>query len=198
MKAKRENQTNMIYYISDLHIGDDKTCKKCKRDFIDNEQMKEVISTNWNIKVKDNDHVYILGDIAENFDNETILFFKNLKGRKHLIVGNHDEPILEEIRNANLFESIKFIDLISDEGRNVCICHYPLMDWTEFNRGGYLVYGHIHNKTEENGEAYKQIKEYYKNKLAYNCGVDVVEFQPVTLDEMIKLKEENKNEAFIN
>ena len=72
------------------------------------------------------------------------------------------------------------------------------MDWMEFNRKGILVYGHIHNKTAENGYAYKMIKEFYKDLPAYNCGVDVCEFEPRTLDELISLKEENRNEPYIN
>ena len=54
--------------------------------------------------------------------------------------------MIEDIKKSNVFESIKFIDLIMDGDQKVCICHYPLMDWMEFNREGILVYGHIHNK----------------------------------------------------
>jgi hypothetical protein len=72
------------------------------------------------------------------------------------------------------------------------------MDWMEFNRGGILVYGHIHNKTFKNGYAYKMIKDYYANLPAYNCGVDVCEFEPRTLDDLIHLKEVNKDEPYIN
>ena len=72
------------------------------------------------------------------------------------------------------------------------------MDWMEFNRKGILVYGHIHNKTAANGPAYGKIKDFYKDLPAYNCGVDVCGFEPRTLDELIHLKEVNKNEPYIN
>ncbi|MCI5670839.1 MAG: hypothetical protein MR335_07710, partial [Bacilli bacterium] len=78
------------------------------------------------------------------------------------------------------------------------LCHYPLMDWMEFNREGYFVYGHVHNKTVKNGAAYQQIKEYYKDKPAFNCGVDVNNFTPVSLEEMMKNKEECKNDPYIH
>lgn len=188
----------MIYYISDTHFGDQKVFDKCSRPFRDLEEMKEEIVRRWNAKVNDDDLVYVLGDIADNKYIEAIEIFRNLKGRKHLIIGNHDHDMLEEIKASNVFESTQFISMIEDKGRKVCLCHYPLMDWLEFSRDGYHVYGHIHNKTEKNSIAYVQIKEYFKNKLAYNCGVDVTGFQPVTLDEMIRLKEENKDEPYIN
>ena len=189
----------MIYYISDLHLGDSKVFKKCSRPFKDLNEMKDAIASNWNAIVKEEDTVWLLGDLTgdEAFDSVSVL--KTMKGRKNLIIGNHDYGHLEESRNSGLFETINFITLIDDNKRKVCLCHYPIMDWMEFNRNGMLVYGHIHNKTETlNGRAYRQIKEYYADKSAYNCGVDVTGFRPVTLDQMIELKEKNRNEPFIN
>lgn len=188
----------MIYYISDTHFRDQAIFDKCKRPFNSLAEMEETIINNWNKKVNDEDTVFVLGDLVKDNDLSAIQIFKKLKGHKHLIVGNHDHQMLESIKNSGLFESVKFIDLIYDNERKVCICHYPLMDWMEFNRKGFLVYGHIHNKTAEHGNAYKMIKEFYANLPAYNCGVDVCKFEPRTLDELIQLKEVNKNEPYIN
>ena len=188
----------MIYYISDLHLRDQAIFDKCKRPFKSLNEMESTIINNWNNKVNNDDIVYVLGDLVKDDDVAALQIFKRLKGHKNLIVGNHDHQILESIRRSDLFETVKFIDLILDKQRKVCICHYPLMDWMEFNRNGFLVYGHIHNKTEKNGPAYKLIKEFYKDLPAYNCGVDVCGFEPKTLDELISLKEANKDEAYIN
>lgn len=187
----------MIYYISDIHFDDQKIFDKCSRPFSGLEEYRNEIIKRWNAKVNENDIVYVLGDIAEDSSVESISIFKKLNGKKHFIIGNHDLKLLDEIRNANIFESIEFMDLIDDEGRKVCVCHYPVMDWMEFNRNGILVYGHVHNKTVKNGKAYQEIKQYYLDKPAYNCGVDVTNYEPVTLDEMIKLKEENKDGPYI-
>ena len=106
--------------------------------------------------------------------------------------------MLDRIKESNAFESIEFMKLIDDSGKKVCLCHYPIMDWMEFNRGGYHAYGHVHNKTEKNDIAYVQIKQYFKDKPAFNAGVDVTNYEPVTLQEMMSLKEENKDEPYIN
>ena len=188
----------MIYYISDTHFRDQSIFDKCDRPFKSLKEMEDAIIQNWNKKISDVDVVYVLGDLVKDDDASAIQIFNGLKGHKHLIVGNHDHQVLEDIKESNIFETIKFIDLILDKDRKVCICHYPLMDWMEFNRKGILVYGHIHNKTAKNGEAYKLMKEFYKNLPAYNCGVDVCGFEPRTLDELIHLKEVNKDEAYIN
>lgn len=188
----------MIYYISDTHFRDQAIFDKCKRPFNSLGEMEEAIIERWNNKVKDDDIIYVLGDIAKDDNIQSIQIFKQLKGHKHLIVGNHDHLILDDIRKSNIFESVKFIDLIMDNNRKVCICHYPLMDWMEFNREGILIYGHIHNKTLKNGYAYKMMKDYYASLPAYNCGVDVCNFEPRTLNELIHLKEVNKDEPYIN
>lgn len=188
----------MIYYISDTHLGDMRVFNKCSRPFTDLNEMEKAIVNNWNKKVGKEDTVYVLGDLAEDSYAHAIDVYAGLNGHKRLLVGNHDLKMLDKIEESNVFESIDFMTLIEDGGRKVCLCHYPVMDWMEFSRGGYHVYGHIHNKTGKNDPAYPQIKEYFKDKPAYNCGVDVTGFQPVTLDEMIVLKESNKNEPYIN
>lgn len=197
LKKRIERKINMIYYIADTHFRDQIIFDKCKRPFKSLDDMESTMINRWNNKIKDDDIVYVLGDIV-NDDISSIEIFNKLKGHKHLIVGNHDHSIIEDIKKSNVFESIKFIDLIIDNNRKVCVCHYPLMDWMDFNKEGILVYGHIHNKTEKNGYVYKLMKDYYKNLPAYNCGVDVCDFEPKTLDELIYIKEENKNEPYIN
>ena len=119
----------MIYYISDTHFRDQAIFDKCKRPFKSLDEMETIVISKWNNKVNDEDIVYVLGDIVKDNDVSAIKIFEKLKGHKHFIVGNHDHLILEEIRKSNIFESVKFIDLIMDKDRKVCICLYPLMDW---------------------------------------------------------------------
>lgn len=187
----------MIYYIADTHLRDQRIFDKCARPFNSLEEMEETLVQNWNKKVKDDDTVYVLGDIGKDDDKDVVNIFKLLKGEKHLIIGNHDHEVLDDIKSSNVFRTVSFIEVIMDKDRKVCICHYPIMDWMEFNRQGMFVFGHVHNKTQKNGDAYREIKEYYMNKPAYNCGVDITGFQPMTLDELKELKEANKNEPYI-
>lgn len=184
----------MKYYISDLHFGDERVFKKACRDqlFKDASEVDKTIIERWNAVVTELDEVYLVGDIAADDFIRGIEFLKVLKGIKYLIVGNHDYELLDKYKESNLFKDIRENMLIDDNERKIHLSHYPLMDWMEFNRGGYLIYGHIHNKR------LPQIKEYYKDKLAYNVGSDVLDFTPKTLDELIELKEKNKNEPYIN
>lgn len=188
----------MIFYIADIHFGDKSIFEKCSRPFNNLDEYEQEIRRRWNKKVNYDDDVYVLGDIAHESFISVADVFKKLKGHKHLLIGNHDENILLMIKQTNVFETINTIKLIEDKHRKVCVCHYPLLDWIEFNRGSFHVYGHIHNKTIAQGQAYAQIKEYYRDKPAFNAGVDVIGFVPVTLDEMIELKEKHINDTYIN
>ena len=177
----------MIYYIADIHFKDQVIFEKCKRPFKSLDEMEEAIISNWNNRVTDDDVVYILGDLGIN--EEAIEVYRKLKGQKHLIVGNHDIPLMEYIAKSNIFLSFKAMDFITDGDKKVFLCHYPLMDWWNYNYGSYLVYGHIHNKDIANGLEYEKIKEYYEDKFAFNCGVDVIGFTPRTLEELVEIKE---------
>lgn len=87
----------MIYYISDIHFQDQRIFDKCSRPFKDLFEYEFEIIRCWNKKVKENDTVYVIGDIAEDSYVEVINIFKKLNDHKHLIVGNHDFKILDSI-----------------------------------------------------------------------------------------------------
>ena len=87
----------MIYYISDTHFRDQAIFDKCKRPFNSLDEMESTVISKWNNKVNDEDVVYVLGDIVKDDDVSAIQIFTKLKGHKHLIVGNHDHLILEEM-----------------------------------------------------------------------------------------------------
>jgi len=182
------------YYISDLHFGDRRIFEKCLRGrfFKDLDDYTDKIIIGWNRLILPCDEVYILGDIAGDYYIPAIEILKRLHGMKYLAVGNHDLPMLEEYKKSKLFISVEDNLFIEDNGRKIHCSHYPLMDWRDCDYGSYLIYGHIHNKN------LPQVKEYYNGKSAFNAGCDVLGYIPRTLDEMIALKEKNKNEPFVN
>lgn len=182
------------FYISDLHFGDQRVFEKCGRGycFKDLNDYADKIVKNWNDIVMSEDEVFILGDITGGYYAPALEFIKTLNGQKYLVVGNHDLSMLAEYKKAEPFISVQDNLFIEDGDRKVHLSHYPLMDWVDCNRDGYLIYGHIHNKN------LPQIKEYYRDKNAYNASCDVLGYMPKTLNEMIELKERNKHETFIN
>ena len=54
---------NMTYFTSDQHFGHYNIIRLCGRPFKTQEEMDEILLSKWNAKVKDNDTVFILGDL---------------------------------------------------------------------------------------------------------------------------------------
>lgn len=138
----------MIYYTSDLHFGHKNIIKYENRPFMNIEEMEYVLIHNWNDKVKSNeDHIYVLGDFAFKGSNLSVDKINNiveeLKGRKHLIIGNHDQFINSIHFKERLWEEVvpykEIIDksdkIIMDnkrniiENRNIILFHYPIENW---------------------------------------------------------------------
>lgn len=169
----------MIYYIADTHFGDERVMRLAQRPFISVSQMNEFLCAKWNEKVGGDDSVYIVGDFA--FDDAAAQkIFPLLNGRKHLILGNHDKLSSESL---NMFESVNQIVTVFDEGRSVCLCHYPLLSYENSVYGGYHIFEHIHNNQSD--LAFNIVKNIPR---IYNCGVDVNDFEPKTLNDLVRSK----------
>ena len=169
----------MLYYISDPHFGHANVIWLCDRPFDDVEEMDRVIMENWNSRVSDEDEVYLLGDLAFRNTRPVEEYLSSLKGRKHLIIGNHDRSWMPGFDTSKYFESVDNLLYIVDQGRQVVLCHYPMMTWPHV-RESYMVFGHIHNNPD--AQYWPLIK---MSELMLNAGVEVNGYMPVTLDELI-------------
>ncbi len=174
----------MKYYIADTHFGDTRIINLCGRPYKDLEEMTLSIIMNWNSTVDPKDEVYMLGDVAYRYKGNLRLLLDSLNGKKHLLIGNHDSGWMKNPANRRAFRSIDIMSKIQDGGRRVVLCHYPLMAFDGSTNGGYHVFGHIHNNTNE--PLYNAINSM---KNAFNAGVDVNGFAPVTLDQLIESKQ---------
>lgn len=142
----------MNYYISDMHLFHSKIIEYDKRPFANLVDMHNSIYHNWNKKIKNEDMVYILGDLSMSSDIEkSISYVESLKGKKFLIKGNHDT--VKDYKYARLFEEICDYKEISDsvKGRTyrVVLFHYPIFSWRKMEHGSILLYGHTHNGDED-------------------------------------------------
>ncbi|MDE5853680.1 MAG: hydrolase [Ruminococcus sp.] len=171
----------MIFYTADLHIGHTNIMKLSNRPFKTVEDMNETLVNNWNSVVMEDDDVYILGDVFFKLNSHPEMYLKRMNGKKHLIVGNHDKQYLEKEMFVNQFATINDYLVINDENRKVVLFHYPILEWDGYFRGYYHVYGHIHNN--DNNLA-NQIMKKVPN--SFNAGVDVNDFIPQTLTQLIK------------
>lgn len=169
----------MIYFTADCHFGHANIIKHTNRPFASVEEMDETLIQNWNKKVHRNDTVYIVGDLFfRAAEVESTL--ERLKGKKHLILGNHDKSWIKKVEVGKYFESVHALAEISDGKHGITLCHYPLLSWDHAQRT-YMIHGHIHNNTN---------MDYWpllvNRERALNAGCDINGFEPVTFDELVE------------
>ena len=169
----------MIFYIADTHFGHANIIKMCGRPFADVDEMNRTMIGLWNQHVSGADTVYIVGDLMFRCSApEAIL--RQLKGKKRLILGNHDGTWASMVDMSKYFASVDTMLEMSDGKHGITLCHYPLLTWKHSARS-YMIHGHIHNDTRADYWPLICIRE---NLL--NAGVDINHFQPVTFDELVE------------
>ena len=171
----------MNYYTSDLHFGHSNIIDFENRPFKNVDEMNFELIRKWNNKVCDVDDVYVLGDMFHFKDVDSCLEVLNiLNGKKHLIVGNHDEIILNNPELSSKFESIDYLKDITDDGTYLVLCHYPIQVWNKKHLGSLHLFGHVHSNTSN----WHPMK--YNFYGSFNVCVDVCNFEPYTLKELIE------------
>ena len=133
---------------ADTHFGDHSVIGgetlggKTARSFETVQDMNECIADNWNSVIGETDTVFHLGDVY-NGDGWQVL--KRLKGRKHLILGNHDNPTSPYL--LDVFSSISLWKTFVDS--KTVLTHLPL-DLSERSGLGLRfarnIHGHLHDK----------------------------------------------------
>lgn len=148
----------MRYYISDLHFGHAKlNTDMDRRGFVNAEEMNQYMINQWNSRVHHGDEVVILGDFCiskKAVEAENLL--RQLKGRKYLIVGNHDYYLDDKDFDRSLFKWIEPYKELNDNRRKIVLSHYPIFCYNgQYRRNSdgvpkaYMLYGHVHNTFDE-------------------------------------------------
>ena len=201
-------QQPRIMYISDCHFYHDNLCRNLDhRGFTDFEEMNAFMIRQWNDKVTPKDDVYILGDFAFGKGEAAEKIIRQLRGKLHLIIGNHDRFLNDRQFDRSLFRSIEHYSEIKDSGRTVILSHYPVFCYKgQYRKNGngepltYMLYGHVHNTHDEllvnqfiMQTRATMIQPRYSDTPEpipchmINCFCMFSNYTPLTLDEWIKL-----------
>ena len=157
-----------VWVTADTHFGHESIIKHCNRPFKTIQEMDEYIIEKWNSMIEKYDHVYILGDFA--FNNH-LKYINALKGRKHLILGNHDSMSAECLKR---FVTVSEEKQIKYQNRYFILSHCPFRNWTNSYRGSAHLFGHVHGR----------IKTY---NLSFDIGMDTHSYIPYNMDEVMKM-----------
>ena len=173
----------MTYFTADLHLGHDNVIRFCNRPFETVLEMDEVLIANWNAVIKGNDDIYILGDLFYRNKESAEEAIKRLKGKKHLILGNHDKRWTKTVDLSKYFVEITNFLTYKCDGVKYTLCHYPMLSWPGRGNGGYMIHGHNHNNPLD-----------YTDQYLLNAGVDINDYKPATFNELIQNNERYKTQ----
>ena len=188
---------NNIWFIADLHLGhknilfhqSNRIEAMSLKDDKDIEGHDSYIVKTWLSQTKENDHIYVLGDMIMGSQEFAMRVLNRLKSngcKIHLLVGNHDKSIR---RMTNMFESIDLIKRVVfkknefeflDADFEVILSHYPFKSWEGKCRGSMMLYGHVHDNALWIDE---------DEDLCLNVGIDnpLFECQLVSLEEVYEI-----------
>lgn len=175
-----------VYWIGDTHYGHKNIVRGVSewsstdgcRDFNTVEEMNETMIQNINNTVKWNDTLWHLGDWSFGGVANIEKFRHRIHCQNvHLILGNHDYPILKHIdKYAHLFSSIQQIKTKKICGQHIVMCHFPLFVWERHTKGSWNLAGHSHGNLKD--------PTYLKRK-TLDVGLDNhPEFRPFHFDEI--------------
>jgi calcineurin-like phosphoesterase family protein len=137
------------WFSSDFHLGHKKMAEV--RGFKSVEEMDISIIESCNALVKPGDDFYILGDLSFTTPGKTIDLLRELRGRLHVVRGNHDRHFKQWLFDS-VFQTVSDFTEVRVEGKTVVLCHYPLAVWRNSHWGSYHLHGHSHGSLAERGK----------------------------------------------
>lgn len=168
-----------IFFTSDLHFAHDRAFIWEARGYSNVEEMNRIQLEKFNSTVSDEDEVWILGDLALGDTEKGLEYLKQLKGKIHVCLGNHDTTKREQMYR-DLGWDVQLCAKIKYKKLNFYLSHYPTIthniDEKELWQVMINLYGHTH----------QTINFYHDDPWMYHVGVDSHNGYPVSLDQIIE------------
>ena len=196
------NQTDKLFFTSDLHINHFNIAKICNRPYTTCSEMNESLIENWNKVVPPDGLVINCGDLML-LKEENMKEYNNICNKLHgtqiLVRGNHDKiPVFE----AKVFETnhlvmtcdILELKIADDEGlplSTIIACHYPMLTFPhKIYKDVFQIYGHVHTLKDGTISGYDKdiIPALRYNQ--YDVGVDQNNYTPVSYIQLMSIFKE--------
>jgi calcineurin-like phosphoesterase family protein len=159
-----------IFFTSDTHFGHGGALGLYRRPFASVAAMNEALVARWNETVGPDDVAWHLGDFAIRQRPAVVAeLLARLSGRKHLVAGNNDPPATTELDGWGSVQP--YVETAVGDV-SLVLCHYPFRSWRGMGKGWLNLHGHSHGR----------LKPLPRQ---FDVGVDVWEFRPVTLGEIL-------------
>lgn len=164
-----------------LHLGHKWMARH--RGFQDEFHHADHLIKEWNKVVHKNDLTYILGDVTME-SKEYYFYLDQLKGRKIVVMGNHD-------LHQHTRELLNYVESVAGmiDYKGFCLTHAPIHP-NEIGRYRGNIHAHIH----ENVLNEVEIPSIYRDKDSvlinslhkyYNVDANLIGFKPKTIEELL-------------
>lgn len=173
----------VTWFVSDTHFGHRGILSSRMdrpRPFSSIDVHDEYIISRWNDRVRDEDIVWHLGDFAYGGGHAYARqVFDQLRGRKHLIVGNHEAQGLRLPWATPPVQACRVV--VQDPGmarpQGIWLSHYSHRTWPSLHRGDIHLYGHSHGSLPGTARS-------------CDVGIDCWGYRPVRLAEIREVLDE--------
>lgn len=174
------------FLISDMHFGHSRIIEYENRPFKKVEDMDAEIIKNWNDTVHRDDIVFVLGDVSFYSKEKTKSIILYLRGRKSLILGNHDTGRSESFWKDAGFEFVSKYPICIDGF--YWLSHEPM--YLSSAMPYVNIHGHIHSKTMST----EKMPNQYVNVSVEQVGYKPVDFENIKgifVNDIIKASKED-------
>ena len=170
-----------IYLTSDLHFGHDRGFIYEPRGYKSVDEMNKIQIEKFNSIVTDEDDVYILGDLVLGDIDKGIECLKQLKGKIHVVRGNHDSD-----RRIQIYKNLGFdadfnqwAIMLKYKKCHFYCSHFPTitpnLEQEAMTQTTLCLYGHTHQQTD-----------FYEDRpFMFHCGVDSLLNFPINIKSVI-------------
>ena len=170
-----------VFLIGDTHFYHTSIIKFCDRPFETYIEMNECIIENWNKTVGQYDTVFVLGDfVCSDACNKAYIvnIGNKLKGKKTLILGNHDTASIRTYHDAG-FESVSKYPILYRDF--YVLSHYP--QYIQ-NNGVYAnIFAHVHNNPMYSDFSTR----------SFCVSAERINYTPIDFDEIISTMKSSKS-----
>jgi calcineurin-like phosphoesterase family protein len=147
-----------IYISSDQHWGHGNINRHCNRGFDNIHDMNQFMTDQINKVVKQNDHLYLLGDVSYR-GSPVRDYLKTLNCNNiYISIGNHDRAKdLYELQKT--YGKVKLVDKyieINHRGQWIFMMHYPMRSWAKSFHGSWHLFGHVHGNLDREDRILKR------------------------------------------
>lgn len=180
---------------SDTHLGHDFVARL--RGFDGHEEHDAALARKWDKRVRPDDDVWVLGDVAMNGWRDRLAWFTERPGVKHLVLGNHDRAHPMHSRAwAYAGEYLSVFATVQTSARlsgGLLASHFPYSgegatradgskdratQWRLRDEGAPLAHGHVHDAI--------RYRESDKGTPMLHVGLDAWDLAPVTIHDLTK------------